>query len=358
MHKHKILITTGGTGGHIFPAQALANQLREKGSDVLFVGGGLGKNKYFKKEEYLYREIASSTPFRGNIFKAWWKIIKGIYQSLKVISHYKPDLVVGFGSFYSFPVLVATKLKKIPIILFEPNAMPGKVNRLFSRWALISTLQFEEAAHLMKGKCVEVKMQVITKKTGKEDARDYFYLDPHKFTFLVFGGSQGAESINHLFSQAIISIGLDSHQFQLIHITGKAESATQVRAWYESQGIRSCVKVFEEQMEKAWSAADYVVCRSGAWTVAEQMAAGVPALFIPFPRAADNHQTINARIVEKRGGAAVCEEAHLGIEKIKELLKDNIDPKRLEEMRSSMAVCKQANKPELSDIIYNYLGVL
>lgn len=358
MRKHKILIATGGTGGHIFPAQALAKQLLYKDSDVLFVGGGLRSNKYFKKEEYLYHEVASSSPFKGNILKAWWNIIKGISQSLRVMAQYKPDVVIGFGSFYSFPVLVAAKFKKIPIILFEPNAMPGKVNRLFSRWAVVSTLQFKEAESFMKGRCVEVKMQVLPKKIDKQEAREYFYLDPHTFTFLVFGGSQGAESINQLFSQAIISIGLDVQHFQVIHITGKIESAHQVRSFYESQGVKACVKVFEEQMDKAWSAADYVVCRSGAWTVAEQMAAGVPALFIPFPKASDNHQTINARSVEKRGGATVCEESKIGVETLKTLLKENTHPKRLEEMRSSMASSRQTDKPQLSDIIYNYLRLI
>ncbi len=348
---HKILITTGGTGGHIFPAQALATELQAKDINVLFAGGGLGKNKYFKRERYLYVEVASSSPFQGNIFKAWWNILKGIVQSLKVISKYKPNLVVGFGSFYSFPVLVAAKLKKIPIILFEPNAIPGKVNRLFSRWALLSTLQFKEAAKWMKGKCIEVKMQVPEKKTERGEAREYFYLDAERFTFLVFGGSQGADSINSLFSQAINLIDLEKHKFQVIHITGKAESAEAVRRWYGAQGIHSCVKAFEEQMEKAWSSADYVVCRSGAWTVAEQMAAGVPALFIPFPQATENHQAINARIVETKGGAVTCEESQLNLETMQRLVKENIDPKRLETMRASIAFFKDENKKQLTDII-------
>ena len=356
---HKVLITTGGTGGHIFPAQALATELYAKDVNVLFVGGGLGKNRYFKRETYFYVEVASSPLSKSNIFKALWNICKGVVQSLKAISKYKPNLVVGFGSFYSFPVLVAAKLKKIPIILFEPNAIPGKVNRLFSRWALLSTLQFKEAALLMKGKCLEVKMQVPGKKTEKGEAREYFYLDPQRFTFLVFGGSQGAESINNLFSQAAGSLDLEKNTFQVIHITGKTESAEQVRTLYASQGIHSCVKAFEEQMEKAWSSADYVVCRSGAWTVAEQIAAGVPALFIPFPKATDNHQAINARIVEKRGGAVTCEESQLNLETLGKLVNENIRPQCLDKMRASIASFKEEDKKELSDIICDYLkGIL
>ncbi|MFS8563796.1 MAG: UDP-N-acetylglucosamine--N-acetylmuramyl-(pentapeptide) pyrophosphoryl-undecaprenol N-acetylglucosamine transferase [Rhabdochlamydiaceae bacterium] len=212
---YKVVITTGGTGGHIFPAQALAMQLYAKGIDILFAGGEVKKNKYFKRDAHLYVEVSSSTPFRGNILKAWWNILKGVVQSLKILSTYKPTLVIGFGSFYSFPVLVAAKLKKIPIILFEPNAIPGKVNRLFSRWALLSTLQFKEAAKWMKGRCIEIKMQVPKKKTGQGEAREYFYLDAQRFTFLVFGGSQGADSINHLFLKQLAKSALKKINFRL-----------------------------------------------------------------------------------------------------------------------------------------------
>ena len=354
-YRHKVLITTGGTGGHIFPAEALASQLYEKDVNILFVGGGLERNKYFKKERYFYREITSSTPFKGHIVKAWWNILKGICQSLKILSKYKPDIVIGFGSFYSFPVLVAAKLKNIPIVLFEPNAIPGKVNRLFSRWALLSTLQFKEAQKWMKGPCVEVKMQVSEQKTEKREAREYFYLNPDLFTFLVFGGSQGAQSINHLFSQAINLIDRDKSQFQVIHITGQTDSADEVRQWYVSQGIKSCVKAFEPQMEKAWSSADYVVCRAGAATVAEQITSEVPALFIPYPRATDNHQTLNARLVEGVGGAVTCEESQLDLQTMIKILKENILPQRLAEMKISLKSFKNSHKKELVDIIYDLL---
>ena len=122
----KILIATGGTGGHIFPAQALATELLEKNYELLFAGGGLKSNRYFNRSRFPYAQIASATPLKGNPFKSLFRIGKGINESLKLIDRYKPDMDVGFGSFYSFPVLAAARWSKIPIILFEPNAIPGK----------------------------------------------------------------------------------------------------------------------------------------------------------------------------------------------------------------------------------------
>jgi UDP-N-acetylglucosamine--N-acetylmuramyl-(pentapeptide) pyrophosphoryl-undecaprenol N-acetylglucosamine transferase len=223
----KVLIATGGTGGHVFPAQELGKELGAQGFEILFAGGKLNTNKYFKRGVFPHAEVASSSLFRGNFL---WKIAKGIWQSLKLITDFSPDLVVGFGSFYTFPILLAAKLKKIPFVLFEPNAIPGKVNRFFSRWAVASAVQFSEAGTQMKGNCIEVKMPTSEKsRTPPEEARDYFYLAPDRFTFLVFGGSQGAQSINHFFSEAIALLGKERSQFQVIHVAGKPESAEAVR---------------------------------------------------------------------------------------------------------------------------------
>jgi UDP-N-acetylglucosamine--N-acetylmuramyl-(pentapeptide) pyrophosphoryl-undecaprenol N-acetylglucosamine transferase len=175
MPKPKILIATGGTGGHIFPAQALAFELQEKNYELLFAGGGLDTNRYFNRTRFPYKQVASSSPFKGNPFRSLYRIWKGLRQSLKIIDQFKPSMVIGFGSFYTFPVLLAARLRKIPIVLFEPNAIPGKVNRLFSKWALFSAVQFSQAGNQMAGKIVEVKMPTGEKKRfNPSAARDYF----------------------------------------------------------------------------------------------------------------------------------------------------------------------------------------
>lgn len=355
----KILIATGGTGGHVFPAHALAKELKEKECEVLFVGGKLNSNRYFKRGVFAHREVSSATFSKANIFKTLWMIGKGIFESLKVIREFSPDVVVGFGSFYAFPILMAAKLKKIPIVLFESNAFPGKVTRFFSRAAVMTAIQFSEAAEKLKGVCIEVKMPTgERKRTDATQARDYFYLSPDRFTFLVFGGSQGAQSINHFFSEAISLVEKARDQFQIIHVAGQSESAEVVRRRYEALGIRSCVKVFEERMDLAWSAANLVVSRSGAATVAEQIDFEVPGILIPFPRAADDHQTKNAVFVEKQvGGAITCRESSLSIPRLTAILEHLMEDSRIAEMRKAIAAFKQRDdKPDLCTLICTLLN--
>jgi UDP-N-acetylglucosamine--N-acetylmuramyl-(pentapeptide) pyrophosphoryl-undecaprenol N-acetylglucosamine transferase len=349
----KILIATGGTGGHIFPAQALAVELIEKNYELLFAGGGLETNRYFNRVRFPYKQVASASPLKGNPFTSFYKIGKGIKQSLKIIDDFNPDIVIGFGSFYSFPVLAAARWRKIPIVLFEPNAVPGKVNRLFSKWALLSAVQFSEAGNQLSGTIIEVKMPTGEKKhLDPLIARDYFYLDHQRFTFLVFGGSQGSESINRLFSDTILKI-MAPTSFQVIHITGKTQSAEAIRRKYEAAGIRACVKAFEERMDLAWSAADAVVGRSGAASVAELIKFGVPGILVPFPQATDDHQTRNALYIEEEvGGAITCPESSLTVERLKPLLEKLMHPSELQKMKEAISSFKQDHrKKELCNVI-------
>jgi len=353
----KVVISSGGTGGHVFPAQELARELKRLEIEPMFVGGGLKTNRYFNRQEFDFEEISSASPFTGNIFKALWQICVGIYQSWKILTAFRPKAVVGFGSFYSFPVLAAACLRTIPIFIFEPNAIPGKVNRFFSRWAHISAVQFPMAAQQMRGRCIEVRMPTANrKKEDRLESRAYFGLSSNLFTFLVFGGSQGARSINTLFSEAIVKLPVD--QFQVIHIAGNAASAEELRLCYQQKNIRASVKSFEGKMEYAWSAADAVVCRSGAATVAEQVAFEVPGILIPFPNAAEDHQTYNAVFIEKQvGGAITCPEADLNPQKLAQACAQLLEPSRLEEMRISMAAFKKnENLEDFGSLISKFLS--
>lgn len=353
----KILIATGGTGGHIFPAQALALELLEKNYDLLFAGGGLEFNRYFNRSRFPYAQVSSATLLKGNPFKSLFRIGKGIKESLKLIDRFRPDIVVGFGSFYSFPVLAAARWRKIPIILFEPNAIPGKVNRLVSKWALLSAVQFSEAGNQLSGTIIEVKMPVGERKQLDANiARDYFYLDHEKFTFLVFGGSQGAESINRLFSETILKV-IAPFAFQVIHITGRTDSAEIIRRGYEAAGIRACVKAFEERMDLAWSAANALMGRSGAGCIGEMIKFEVPGILVPFPEAADDHQTKNALFIEKEvGGAITCPESSLTSELLKPLLEKLMHPSELKKMKAAIVSFKQdERKKELASVICEIL---
>lgn len=350
---NKIVIATGGTGGHVFPAEALGRELLQQSYDVTFVGGGLKNNRYFHRNDFKYEEVTTSSLFKVNFFRSVWRILQGIRQSFKILTSIKPKLVIGFGSFYTFPVLLAARLKGIPIVLFEPNAIPGKVNRLFSRWATLSAVQFAEAGKWLSGNIIEVKMPTGKRDLiEKETAREYFYLKPELFTFLVFGGSQGSESINRLFSEAACRLKGDT-SFQVIHVTGKTGPAEKLRRMYAEAGISACVKAFEERMDLAWSAASVVICRSGAATVAEQITYAVPGILVPFPQAADDHQTMNAQFIEKKvKGGITCPEATLTVDKLGTLLSQMLRSDKREKMQRAIVAFKQdQRKQELSTVI-------
>lgn len=312
-----ILIATGGTGGHIFPALALAEQL-EKTENILFIGSGLDTNRFFDRSAFPYRSISSGS----FVVKSPWKVMKsltslarGFLHSRKIIQEFCPDLVVGFGSYHTFPSLLAARQKGVPYILHEANSIPGKVNRFFSSKALVTGIHFPHAASLLKGNTKEVGMPLrnhLCKEllTGAE-ARDYFQLSHDLPVILVFGGSQGAQRMNHLFLEAALQLRLEK-QFQVLHFTGDSSSAETFKKDYELAHIHACVKPFEEHMNYAWRAADIMVSRSGAGTIAEQIEYEVPGILIPYPHAADNHQEINADfLIETIGGGMKLKEKHL-----------------------------------------------
>lgn len=343
--KRKIVLAVGGTGGHLFPAQALARQLRDRNIpvQVLFMGAGLSCSRYFNAREFPAIDVESATLFSrrlSTLFPSCKRLLKGIWQSMRQLKKERPALVIGFGSFHAFPVLVAAALCKIPILLFESNAIPGKVNRLFSRWAEWTAVQFEESKDYLKGNIVLTEMPLWDKdRIGtslREDAARYFNLREDLRTILVFGGSQGARSINRLFCQAMQDWE-GRPPLQIIHLTGDVASCHEAILCYRRLGIPAQVKVFEDRMPLAWRMADFAVCRAGAATMGELLAHRVPALMIPFPQAADNHQLFNAQIMAgKIGGGVVVEEKVLSSEILGKELKEILEGNKLTSMKQAI----------------------
>lgn len=311
-----IVFAAGGTGGHLFPAQALAEQILQKTShfQIFFAGADLQANPYFDKEKFVGCNITSSTPFRGNPFKAIKILFAGVQESIRFLEEKKPSLVVGFGSFHSFPILCAAVLKKIPLVLFESNAIPGKVVRFFSRKAEWTGIHFAETERYLKGKTIDVHIPSTTlledSLLSKEEARRQFGLKPDLFTLLVFGGSQGAQEINKLIDGMLPLLEKEKFPLQLIHFTGNEPMAQEIRLLCRHLQVPCYVKKFEKQMDIAWRACDLAICRSGAMTLSELLRYKVPAILIPYPRAADGHQLKNALFFEKevKGGITMQEE--------------------------------------------------
>ncbi len=320
----KILLTVGGTGGHVYPALTLANQLKASLQDpsITFAGGHLGSNPYFDKSAFQFYDTPCGTLSSRNplkFLKNGYHTIHGVLQSRCILRELKPDIVIGFGSYHTFPVLVASKLMGIPFVLHESNSIPGKVNKLMAPYALFTGVQFPSAASFLKGKVIEVGMPLregFHKGTRtRQEACEYFGLSPKGKTVLIFGGSQGARALNSLVVEAFKKGRMSPISFpslQAIHITGTAEEAQRCEAAYQNCGIPACVKPFEGRMDMAWQAADLVIARAGAGTLAEEFEFEVPGILIPYPYAADGHQDRNGEfLVSQVGGGEKYAEKEL-----------------------------------------------
>lgn len=293
----KIIIAGGGTGGHLFPGIAIAQafQKKDRFNLVLFIGTG---KSFEKKVTALYgfeyaSIVAEGIKRRGlvNQIKALLKIPIGIYQTLMIFQKFYPDIVIGVGGYSSGPVALAAKIKKIPIVLQEQNILPGMTNRILSKISSRIYVSFKHTQGLNPKKIIwtgnPVRNEILSvcheKKTNN-----------HLFTVLVLGGSQGAHAINLAVTESLSELKSIQQRFHFIHQTGTDDEA-YVKNAYESYGISHTVAPFFHDMPVQYQMADLVICRAGATTVAELTAIGKPAIFIPFPFAADNHQELNAR---------------------------------------------------------------
>lgn len=362
-----VIFAAGGTGGHLFPALGLAEQMLKNKPEIelFFAGASLSDNDHFDKTKFSFRDITSATPFRGNLFKAFKSIgtlLQGVFESMTLFSEKKPDLVIGFGSFHAFPILCAAVIKRIPMVLFESNSIPGKVIRLFSKKALVTGIYFEETKRYLKGKTVEVDIPIknphLRRWISQAEARTLLGLQPNLSTLLIFGGSQGAKKINKLVIE-LLPILKKEMPFQLIHLTGNEEVANEVSLLCGLLKIPCYSKKFETRMETVWNAADIAICRSGAITLSEILYYEVPAILIPYPSSADQHQLKNALFLEQKvGGAVHCPEDSLSAallsEKILPLAHLN-SPERLE-MKNAIKIFKaQQKKEDLSNLIIKIL---
>lgn len=322
-HK-QILFALGGTGGHLFPALGLARSLKQAGETALvFAGSGLASNPFFEKGELTYRELRSATPFSKKPLAACrslFTLFRGIREALSLINETSPQMVIGFGSFHAFPLMMAARIKKVPYLLFEPNAFLGKVNRLFAKGAQMVALQFEQAkgALPIPHSLIEFPIMPRPPSPDAEEARKGYGLDRGAPTLLILGGSQGAEFLNKIAPEISIE-----PPFQVIHLAGRNAHFRSIEQKWKSQGIQATVLAFEPRMERAFAAADCALCRSGANTLSELIAYGIPALLIPYPFAYD-HQMKNARVFEQIGGGLVLNQkeasGQLLNEKITQLL--------------------------------------
>ncbi len=325
-----ILIATGGTGGHLFPAQQLAAQLKGD-CDLLFAGHKLQNSPFLDPEWKMAEIVSASSKKKG------WTLLKGIWQSIRLIYKFRPDVVIGFGSFHSFPILAAALILRKKILLFEPNCSFGKVNRFFAPFAEKVAFQFPTSykgavyVPLLPWKKWEVQKE---KKEGKRK------------TILVFGGSQGASAINEAFFEAAKNL---SFPFEVIHLTGK-EQQQQPHIRYE---VPALVKPFEKNMAELYARADFAICRCGASTIAELIRSKVCAIVIPYPFAHD-HQKENGKFFVKIGGGRLIEQKELTPKLLQREIEELVQ--ELDERRQALENFQLPEAEELRDLVLKIGG--
>lgn len=303
----RLVIAGGGTGGHIFPAIAIANAVKQlrPNAEILFVGAK-GKMEMDRVPQAGYKikglDIAGFN--RSSLFKNIslpFKLIKSFFQVRDIFSSFKPDAVVGVGGYSSFPVLKVAQQKGIPTYIHESNSFAGKSNILLGKKAnkvFVASAGMEQffppEKIVVTGN--PVRKAIAQSTVTREEALKFFGLNDSKKTILAVGGSLGAKSINEVMAQHVVDI--NQLGLQLIWQTGKTTAA----AYIERGRPLECVWVneFITDMDKAYAAADVVISRSGAMSVTELCVAGKPVIFVPYPFAAEDHQTVNAqRLVDK-----------------------------------------------------------
>ncbi len=315
--KLKIVMTGGGTGGHLFPAIAIAEAFLEKNplNDILFVSTGKPFEKTTLSSHGFRLECIPSEGIKGRSLsdklQALKKIPKGVIESYRILRRFQPDIVVGVGSYSSAPLVIAACFLCIPVVLHEQNVKPGITNRLFSPVAKRVYISFADtrlnfAKTRFFGNPVRKQIQKISEDSGSSQNEKS---QAENFTVLVIGGSQGSHAINKAVADSLS--GLDNKEgFHFIHQTGQTD-ARMVEKAYLQHRVSFTVKPFFYEMAECYKKADLVICRSGATTIAEITATGKPAIFIPFPYASDNHQVFNATCLAKEDAAEIILEKDL-----------------------------------------------
>ena len=323
----RILIAAGGSGGHIFPAIALARGLKsiEPGAELLFIGNARPLDRrIFEREGVRYSLLSDNKLPYGLTFRAIPFLIKlafDIVKSLFIVAAYRPQAAVTFGGYVSGPAMLACYMCRVPSIAHEQNVIPGRANRLFFRLADRIAVSFEETRGLLSADTGKVMVsgnpiRPDMSRRERSDAIAIFGFREDKFTILVIGGSQGAHFLNETFVKAVSNCdkGIIS-ALQVIHITG-IKDYDWVEGEYDRLGISHRAFSFIDRIDDAYSASDLAVTRAGSSAIFELASFGVPMILIPYPYAR-GHQIANAEIFSDRGAAIKIEEKDLSADRLK-----------------------------------------
>ena len=308
----RVIVAGGGTGGHVIPALAIAQELRSRhDAQVLFVGTQRGIETRLVPaagfELHLIEVGALNRVDLATRIKTVLDLPRAVFASATLVREFRPDVMIGVGGYASGPAMVAAAMMSVPTVAFEPNVVPGVANRIIAPMVSAAAVHFEATCRYFRN-ChvtgVPVRREFFDIPSRPKDARP---------TLLVFGGSQGAHAINQAVLEALPKLLEAIPAIHIIHQTGDKDYA-EAQAVYLRTAVSAEVSAFIDDMPGAFARADLLLCRSGASTVAEVTAAGKPATFIPLPTATDDHQTQNAAALAEGGAARLLPQSQLTTE--------------------------------------------
>ena len=321
----RALIMAGGTGGHVFPALAVATELKKAGLELSWLGakGGMEENLVTDPDIQLYLINVSGLRGKGTTAKmaAPWRLVRAIWQANKVFSRVNPSVVIGFGGFASGPGGLVAWLRRRRLVIHEQNAVAGTTNRILQRFAgrVLEAFPGSLPDAELVGNPVRRDVETIPAPQDRLAGREGSY------RVLVLGGSQGARFLNQHVPAALSQSG---KPVEVWHQCGK-RWLDETGSSYEQLGLDVRLESFIGDMAGAYSWADLVICRAGAMTIAELAAAGAASLLVPFPYAIDDHQTANANWLAEAGGARVVQENEASEQGLVEIVRDLLDRGRL-----------------------------
>ena len=308
-----VLVMAGGTGGHIFPALAVADELKARGWSVIWLGAAGGMETRLVPQYGYPLETLAIRGMRGNGLMRWltlpWMMTRALGKTLGLMLRYRPRLALGFGGYTGFPGGVMARFLWLPLVIHEQNAVAGLTNRLLARIATRTLYAFPGAfadARGCVGNPVRTAISALPAPEQRYAARD------GQLKVLVVGGSLGAKVFNDIIPEALARIP-EAERPQVLHQAGVKQIDALVQN-YQRVGVQADTRAFIDDMAQAYAEADLVICRAGALTVAELACAGVASLLIPLPQAVDDHQTANARFLAQQGAAQLMPQAEFNVD--------------------------------------------
>ncbi|MCF6807176.1 undecaprenyldiphospho-muramoylpentapeptide beta-N-acetylglucosaminyltransferase [Thiotrichales bacterium 19S9-12] len=320
LYHKRIMILAGGTGGHIFPALTVAKALERQGANIFWLGTNKGLEKKIIEGTYPISYM-SMTGIRNKGIKRLllmpWILLKSVYQAYKILKKNKIDLVLGFGGYVAAPGGIAAKLYFKPLIIHEQNAKSGLTNRLLSKIANMTFSAFTKDRLSKKTKIIgnPIRDEILNLYQQEKELPN-----GRVRRILVTGGSQGARSLNQIVPQTL-NVLAEKFQFEVYHQSGHLDLKETVKA-YEGAPYQVNVVAFIDQVSEAYQWADMIICRSGALTVSEVSACGLPAIFIPYPHAVDDHQYYNAKSLVESHLAKCIRQEDLTVNTLSDALRE------------------------------------